>query len=102
MSFTLLLVGRFVIGLFSSGLGPAAFGLVADVTPREEQGAANGAVFSARAFALGIASMVGGVLASWVGLRGLFWIGGLGLIGLTVLSVRRLTSGIGRVEPPVA
>ena len=101
-SFAVLLAGRFVIGLFSSGLGPAAFGLVADVTPREEQGAANGAVFSARAFALGIASMVGGVLASWVGLRGLFWIGGLGLIVLTALSARRMTSGMGRVEPPAA
>lgn len=88
--FWVLLGGRLILGLFSSGLAPAAFGLVSDVIPREEQGAANGAVFSARAFALGFASWVGGWLASVVGLRGLFFAGGVGLMVLTALSLKRL------------
>jgi len=98
--FWVLLAGRIVLGLFSSGLAPAAFGLVSDVIPREEQGAANGAVFSARAFALGFSSWIGGWLASLLGLRGLFFAGGVGLILLAVFAVKRLSSAPSMAPAP--
>lgn len=98
--FWTLLAGRTILGLFSSGLTPAAFGLVSEVIPREEQGAANGAVFSARAFALGIASWIGGALESVIGMRGLFFAGGVGLALLAVLSFKRLAFGGGAEGAP--
>lgn len=70
--FWVLLVSRLLLGAFGSGLGPAAFGLAADVTGREERGAANGAVFSARALAISLGSIVGGVLVHFLGLRGIY------------------------------
>jgi len=82
--------GRLMLGLFASGLGPAAFGLVALVTPREEQGAANGAVFSSRALAMALSSMTGGLFVGFVGLRALFLIGGVALLFLTGLAARRM------------
>ena len=85
-----LFVGRLCLGLFGAGLGPAAFGLVAQVTPREEQGAANGAVFSARALALAFSSMLGGFFAGIIGMRALFLVGGVGLAFLTLVSAQRL------------
>ena len=71
-AFWVLLVSRLLLGAFGSGLGPAAFGLAADVTGREERGAANGAVFSARALAISLGSIVGGVLVHFLGLRGIY------------------------------
>lgn len=82
--------GRLMLGLFASGLGPAAFGLVALVTPREEQGAANGAVFSSRALAMALSSMLGGIFVGFVGLRALFLIAGVALLVLTALATRRM------------
>ena len=89
--FAVLLIGRLVLGLFGSGLAPAAFGIVASVTPRAEQGAANGAVFSARALAMAISSMLGGALVSLLGLRGLFFAAGTLLVCLAL-------SGRGRLD----
>jgi DHA1 family multidrug resistance protein-like MFS transporter len=82
--------GRVLLGLFASGLGPAAFGLVALVTPREEQGAANGAVFSSRALAMATSSMLGGFFVGAVGMRALFLAGGVALLFLTVWATRRM------------
>ncbi|MDF1797752.1 MAG: MFS transporter [Planctomycetota bacterium] len=88
--FLVLLLGRLVLGLFGSGFAPAAFGIVAGVTPRSEQGAANGAVFSARALAMAISSMVGGALVSVIGMRGLFHAAGALLCLLAIFGFKRM------------
>ena len=105
--FWVLLVGRLLLGVFGSGLAPAAFGVVAGVTPRAEQGAANGAVFSARALAMAISSMLGGALVSLVGLRGLFVAAGALLLLLSLAGRGRLGPAPGGpggppTEPPLS
>ncbi len=75
-AFWVLLVSRVILGALGTGMGPAAFGLAAGVTEREERGAANGAVFSARAFAMAMGSICGGALITILGLRGIYWVSG--------------------------
>jgi DHA1 family multidrug resistance protein-like MFS transporter len=75
-AFWVLLASRLLLGAFATGLGPAAFGLAAEVTDREELGAANGAVFSARAMAMALGSMLGGALVNFLGLRGVYYAAG--------------------------
>ena len=70
--FTLLFAARVVLGCTNPGVGVAAFGLAATNTPDERRGGAMGAIFSVRALSLSFGSMVGGLLAPLLGLRGLF------------------------------
>lgn len=71
-SYAWLFVVRLFFGLASPGASAAAFGLAATETEREQRGAAMGAVFSARCFAVSAGSFLGGALAAGLGLRGLF------------------------------
>ena len=75
---------RLCFGLASPGASTAAFGLAATETEREQRGAAMGAVFSARCFAISAGSFLGGALTAALGLRGLFVVAGavvaLGLV----------------------
>jgi len=63
---------RIAFGLASPGASAAAFGLAATETGSEKRGAAMGAVFSVRAFAISAGSFAGGALSAAIGLRGLF------------------------------
>lgn len=89
-AFWVLLASRFVLGAFATGLGPAAFGLAAEVTERGEQGAANGAVFSARALAIAIGSMLGGALVTLLGLRGVYYAAGVLLLIAALVAAPKL------------
>ena len=93
-----LLLGRFALGFSAAGTGPTAFGVAAVSVAEENRGAANGAVFSARALALALSSMLGGALAAVVGVRGLFFAGavavGLAVAGGWLLSRRRSARGL--------
>lgn len=71
-SFAWLFAVRLGFGLLSPGASAAAFGLAASESEREQRGAAMGAVFSARSFALSFGSFAGGALAAALGIRGLF------------------------------
>lgn len=79
---------RLVFGLAAPGASTAAFGLAATESEREQRGAAMGAVFSARCFAISAGSFLGGALAAGLGLRGLFVAAG-GVIALGLLAGRR-------------
>lgn len=63
---------RAVLGGVSCGSGPATFGIAAEETPVQRRGGAMGVVFSARALAVSLSAMLGGFLATLIGIRGLF------------------------------
>jgi len=85
---------RLGFGLASPGASTAAFGLAATETEREQRGAAMGAVFSARCFAISTGSFLGGALAAGLGLRGLFVVAGA-VIALGLLFGRGGSGGVG-------
>ncbi len=87
-SFAWLFAVRLGFGLFSPGASAAAFGLAATETGHEQRGAAMGAVFSARSFALSFGAFAGGGLAAALGIHGLFAAGGA-VIALALLAGRR-------------
>lgn len=60
-----------------AGSAPLAFGVAAAESSAEQRGSAIGVVFAARAFAIAIASLIGGALSAWIGVRGLFLGSGL-------------------------
>jgi len=74
--FASLVAVHVVLGAVVAGSNPSAFGAAAGATSTSERGSAFGLVFSARALARSLAAMVGGLLAAWVGLRGLFVVAG--------------------------
>jgi MFS family permease len=83
-----LLLARSAFGLASPGASTAAFGVAATESALDKRGAAMGAMFSARAFAVSLGSLTGGALAALLGMRGLFVAAG-GLIALSLLVRRR-------------
>jgi len=83
--YALLLASRCLLGMSASGSNAASFGIAATETAEESRGSAFGAIFSARAFALSIGAMCGGLLASWIGIRSLFLLSGLATLGALVL-----------------
>jgi len=83
-TFGVLLGARVLLGVGAGGLAPTAFGLAASSVPPHARGAANGAVFSARALALATSAMLGGWIASLIGIRTLFFVAGA-LLGVVLL-----------------
>ena len=81
----LLFVARALLGGAVAGISPLSFGLAATETAVDRRGGAIGAVFSARTLAISISAMSGGYMSRFVGIRGLFLLGG----GLVLLSGRR-------------
>lgn len=71
-TFAWLLAARTVLGAVMPGTNVAAFGVAATEIRDDRRGAAFGAVFSARAFAVSLGSMSGGALSAALGIRGLF------------------------------
>jgi len=71
-TYGILLGLRVLVGLTSPGANTAAFSLAATETRDEERGTALGAVFSARSLAISTGALLGGFLASVLGVRGLF------------------------------
>lgn len=85
-----LALARVALGAAMAGSTPLAYGLAAGAIPVQRRGGAMGAVFSARTLAIALSAWAGGALASWLGVRGLFYLGGaiLALL-LGALAVRR-------------
>lgn len=94
-----LLLVRVALGAAMAGAGPLAFGVAAAETPDERRGGAFGVVFSARAMAIAASAMAGGGLAAWVGVRGLFALGGLSILVALIGSARARRAGAARVDP---
>jgi MFS transporter, DHA1 family, multidrug resistance protein len=86
-SFAWLFGVRLAFGLASPGASASAFGLAAVESSDEQRGAAMGAVFSARCFALSAGSFLAGSLTAALGIRGLFAVAGAA-IGLGLLTGR--------------
>ncbi|MFZ5827947.1 MAG: MFS transporter [Bacillota bacterium] len=63
---------RFVLGLFTGGLMPAANGLIARTVPKEMQGRVFGLTSSAIFIGNTVGPLVGGVVASTFGIRAVF------------------------------
>lgn len=86
-SFAWLFGVRLAFGLASPGASASVFGLAAVESSDEQRGAAMGAVFSARCFALSAGSFLAGTLTAALGIRGLFAVAGAA-IGLGLLAGR--------------
>ncbi|MCP3914881.1 MAG: multidrug efflux MFS transporter [bacterium] len=80
-----LLAGRVVFGAAMAGTGPLAFGLAAAEVAVERRGGAMGIMFSARTFAVAVGGAVGGVLSSWIGVRGLMAASAAAVLGALIL-----------------
>jgi DHA1 family multidrug resistance protein-like MFS transporter len=88
-SYAWLLALRLGFGCASPGQSASAFGLAATETATERRGAAMGAVFSARSFALSAGSIAGGGLAALLGIRGLFVAAGAAVVLALVAGRKR-------------
>jgi len=87
-----LFAARVALGFAGPGANATAFGLAATETGDERRGGAFAAVFSARAFAVSIGAISGGMLCTLLTLRGLFLFAGLAvalLLGVLRLRVKR-------------
>lgn len=71
---------RLLFGLALAGAGPLAFGVAGVEISEDRRGGAMGVVFSARALAIASSAMLGGALAGWLGIRGLFLCGGAAIL----------------------
>jgi DHA1 family multidrug resistance protein-like MFS transporter len=78
-SYAWLFAVRLLFGLASPGASASVFGLAAVESDAGARGAAMGAVFSARCFALSLGSFLAGSLTAVLGIRGLFAVAGLGI-----------------------
>lgn len=71
---------RFVLGLFTGGLMPAANGLIARTVPREQQGRVFGFTSSAIFIGNTVGPLVGGAVAATFGIRAVFPVTGILLL----------------------
>jgi len=78
---------RFVLGLFTGGLMPAANGLLARSVPREIQGRIFGLTSSAIFLGNTVGPILGGGIAAWFGMRSVFPVTGV-LLLVTLAWVR--------------
>jgi MFS transporter, DHA1 family, multidrug resistance protein len=82
---------RVLLGVAMAGLTPLAYGLAATEVAVERRGGAIGAVFSARTLAISISAILGGVLSQYLGLRGLFILGGVLLLAARIFPSKAVT-----------
>jgi MFS family permease len=87
-NFELLFALRLLLALAMAGSSPLAYGLAAVEIGVERRGGAMGAVFASRTLAIALSAMVGGALSAWVGIRGLFLLGGMVLVVMLVRGER--------------
>ena len=97
--FGVLLIARLLLGAFSAGVAPSSFGIAASEVAVDRRGGAIGAVVSARTFAVSIGAMLGGQLASVIGIRGLFWIGAAIVLSSSAISAFAKRRGSSRSNP---
>jgi len=81
-----LFIARILLGAAMAGSTPLAYGLAANQIGIERRGGAMGAVFSARTFAIAASAMFGGLASRWLGVRGLFVLGGVLLLMALLLT----------------
>lgn len=74
--FLALLVARLVFGAVMAGSSPLSFGLAAQEATVDRRGGAFGVVFGVRTMAIALSAILGGWLSRYVGIRGLFVLGG--------------------------
>jgi DHA1 family multidrug resistance protein-like MFS transporter len=82
-----LYVLRFVAGSFVAGLFPTAYALAAVTSSREKRGGAHGLTFSSIGLANALGYATGGVIAGWIGIRGLFVLSAVLMMGAGLLAL---------------
>ncbi|QDU69016.1 MFS transporter [Engelhardtia mirabilis] len=82
-----LLSLRVLLSLGAAAMGPCAFALAAAESPEHRRGASFGAVFSARTFAMALSAGLGGILAGWLTIRGLFLATGVVLLAASLFGL---------------
>jgi DHA1 family multidrug resistance protein-like MFS transporter len=92
-SYGFLLGARLLLGASMAGSMPCAYGLAAAEIESARRGSAIGAVFSARTLAIAVSAMLGGWLSRFVGVRGLFVVGALLVLGACLLLARSAARG---------
>lgn len=78
--FTALLVARIAFGAVMAGSSPLSFGLAASEATVDRRGGAFGVVFGVRTLAIALSAMLGGWMSRFIGIRGLFVVGGIVVI----------------------
>ncbi len=78
-----LVVVRFLTGAFFAGIFPAAYAIAARASSTDRRGGSFGLTFSSQGLANALGPIAGGLLASQIGLRPLFWLAaGLMVVGV--------------------
>jgi DHA1 family multidrug resistance protein-like MFS transporter len=96
-----LIAARLLFGLALAGAGPLAFGVAGVEISEDRRGGAMGVVFSARALAIASSAMLGGALAGWLGIRGLFLCGGAAIL-IPFWAIARARAREARMGGPAA
>lgn len=97
---TQLIIFIALMGLLRGGVMMSSSALVSLSVPRSQQGIAFGIAQSAQALGNGIGPLIGGSLASLVGLRPVFGVTG-GLFMLTGMAIGKLLSGVTLEKPSI-
>jgi len=87
--FWLLFAARLVFGAVMAGSSPLSFGLAAREASVDRRGGAFGVVFGVRTMAIALSAMLGGWLSRFVGIPGLFVVGGIAVV-LTAWWMKRV------------
>lgn len=78
--FVALLVARIAFGAVMAGSSPLSFGLAAREVTVDRRGSAFGVVFGVRTMAIALSAMTGGWMSRFIGIRGLFVVGGVAVV----------------------
>jgi len=95
---TQLVIFIALTGLFKGGLMTSSNALISLSVPRGQQGIAYGIAQSANALGNGLGPLIGGSLASWMGLRPIFGVTG-GVFMLIGVAVGKLLAGVSLEKP---
>jgi DHA1 family multidrug resistance protein-like MFS transporter len=87
-AYSALFFARVLFGVAMAGVGPLAFGLIAGEVAVDRRGGAFGLVFSARTLAVAVGGMTGGLLSSFIGIRGVMLISAV-FIAAALVAQRR-------------
>lgn len=84
-SFALLIPSRFMMALFAGGIDPVFQIWLAKATPADQRGFIFGWSGTAKSIGWMIAPMASGALASWLGIRSIYFIGAVLMLGLSLM-----------------
>ncbi len=84
---------QLLLGFGMAGVSPSSYGLAGEEVPAGRRGGAFGVLFGARTLAMATSAWAGGYLARFVGVSGLFAVGGVGILLTLAVLLRRWGGG---------